>query len=121
MANKVGTYLKALAAHDNGVPFWVALPSSTVDWTISDGLGEIEIEEREAAEVTTVTGRGFDGQVATVRVVPAGSAVANPAFDVTPADLITAIITDAGILRSPYREAIRAVDHEAVIASAAAH
>jgi len=96
VANKVGTYLKALAAHDNGVPFWVALPSSTVDWTIGDGIAEIPIEERDAAEVTTVTGRGMDGQVATVRVVPAGSPAANPAFDVTPARLVTGLITERG-------------------------
>jgi methylthioribose-1-phosphate isomerase len=96
VANKVGTYLKALAARDNGVPFWVALPSSTLDWTIGDGLAEIPIEEREAAEVTTVTGRAMDGQVATVRVVPSGSPAANPAFDVTPARLVTGLITERG-------------------------
>ena len=96
VANKVGTYLKALAAHDNGVPFWVALPSSTVDWAISDGLAEIPIEEREAAEVTTITGRGLDGKVATVRMVPVGSPAANPAFDVTPARLVTGLITERG-------------------------
>ena len=96
VANKVGTYLKALAAQDNGVPFWVALPSSTVDWGISDGVAEIPIEEREATEVTTVTGRGLDGQVATVRVVPTGSPAANPAFDVTPARLVTGLITERG-------------------------
>ncbi len=96
VANKVGTYLKALAARDNGVPFWVALPSSTVDWGISDGVAEIPIEEREAAEVTTVTGRGLDGQVTTVRVVPTGSAAANPAFDVTPAQFVTGLITERG-------------------------
>ena len=96
VANKVGTYLKALAARDNGVPFWVALPSSTVDWAISDGLAEIPIEEREAAEVTTITGRGLDGKVATMRVVPVGSPAANPAFDVTPARLVTGLITERG-------------------------
>jgi methylthioribose-1-phosphate isomerase len=95
-ANKIGTYLKALAAHDNGVPFWVALPSSTIDWTISDGVREIPIEERAASEVTTVTGRALDGSIATVRVVPSFSPAANPAFDVTPARLITGLITERG-------------------------
>ena len=70
VANKIGTYLKALAAHDNNVPFWVGLPSSTIDWTVSDGVREIPIEERAATEVTTITGRALDGSVATVRVVP---------------------------------------------------
>ncbi len=96
VANKIGTYLKALAAQDNGVPFWVACPSSTIDWSVADGLAEIEIEERDAAEVTTITGRGLDGTVATVRIVPSGSPAANPAFDVTPARLVTGIITERG-------------------------
>jgi methylthioribose-1-phosphate isomerase len=94
VANKIGTYLKALAAHDNAVPFWVACPSSTIDWSVSDGL--TEIEEREASEVTTVTGRGLDGKVTTVRTVPSGSPAANPAFDVTPARLVTGLITENG-------------------------
>jgi methylthioribose-1-phosphate isomerase len=94
VANKIGTYLKALAAHDNGVPFWVALPSSTIDWTISDGLTEIPIEERAADEVTLVTGRMPDGSIASVRVTP--SDAANPAFDVTPARLVTGLITERG-------------------------
>ena len=96
VANKIGTYLKALAAKDNGVPFWVACPSSTIDWAVSDGLTEIEIEERDATEVTTVTGRGLDGKVTTVRTVPSGSQAANPAFDVTPARLVSGIITERG-------------------------
>lgn len=96
VANKIGTYLKALAAHDNAVPFWVACPSSTIDWTIADGLADIPIEEREASEVTTVTGRGLDGAVATVRIAPTSSPAANPAFDVTPARLVTGIITERG-------------------------
>ena len=86
----------ALAAKDNGVPFWVACPSSTIDWAVSDGLTEIEIEERDASEVTTITGRGLDGKVTTVRVAPSGSPAANPAFDVTPARLVTGIITERG-------------------------
>jgi methylthioribose-1-phosphate isomerase len=95
-ANKIGTYLKALAAHDNTVPFWVALPSSTIDWTIDDGVRDIPIEERAAAEVTTVTGRALDGSIATVRVTPTGSQAANPAFDVTPSRLITGLLTERG-------------------------
>ena len=95
-ANKIGTYLKALAAHDNKVPFWVAVPSSTIDWTVSDGVREIPIEERDATEVSTVTGRGTDGRPATVRVTPTSSPAANPAFDVTPARLLTGLITERG-------------------------
>jgi methylthioribose-1-phosphate isomerase len=96
VANKIGTYLKALAARDNDVPFWVALPSTTIDWTVSDGVAEIPIEERSASEVTDVTGRTADGTIATVRVAPADSKAANPAFDVTPARLVTGLITDRG-------------------------
>ena len=96
VANKIGTYLKALAAHDNMVPFWVALPSSTIDWRLSDGLRDIPIEERPTTEVTTVTGRGLDGVVATVRITPSDSAAANPAFDVTPARLVSGLITERG-------------------------
>ena len=96
VANKIGTYLKALAAHDNGVPFWAAVPSSTIDWTLSDGLAEIPIEQRGGAEVTDVTGRMADGRIATVRVMPLDSAAANPAFDVTPARLVTGLITERG-------------------------
>jgi methylthioribose-1-phosphate isomerase len=96
VANKIGTYLKALAARDNDVPFWVALPSSTIDWTVTDGVAEIPIEERAQAEVTDITGRLADGAIATVRVAAAGSQAANPAFDVTPARLVTGLITERG-------------------------
>jgi methylthioribose-1-phosphate isomerase len=96
VANKIGTYLKALAAHDNGVPFWVALPSTTIDWTVSDGIAEIPIEQRGAVEVTDVTGRTVDGTIATVRVAPVESPAANPAFDVTPARLVSGLITERG-------------------------
>jgi methylthioribose-1-phosphate isomerase len=96
VANKIGTYLKALAARDNGVPFWAAVPSSTIDWSVSDGVREIPIEQRNAAEVTDVTGRMTDGRVATVRVTPLDSGAANPAFDVTPARLMTGLITERG-------------------------
>ena len=95
-ANKIGTYLKALAARDNDVPFWVAVPSTTIDWTLSDGVRDIPIEERSAAEVTDMTGRLPDGTIATIRVVSADSPTANPAFDVTPARLVTGLITERG-------------------------
>ena len=97
VCNKVGTYLKALAAQDNGVPFYVALPSSTVDWRISDGLREIPIEERAADEVALMTGETAAGAIETVRIVPRGSPVSNFAFDVTPARLVTGLITERGI------------------------
>ena len=103
VANKIGTYLKALAAHDNGVPFWVALPHSTLDMRVRDGVREIPIEERGAAEVTDLTGRTADGRIATIRVAAAGSPAANPAFDVTPARLVTGLITERG--RIPATEA----------------
>jgi len=96
VANKIGTYLKALAARDNGVPFWVALPHSTLDMRVRDGVAEIPIEERSGAEVTELTGRTEDGRIETVRVVAEGSAAANPAFDVTPARLVTGLITERG-------------------------
>ncbi len=96
VANKIGTYLKALAARDNNVPFWVALPSTTIDWTVSDGLREIPIEERAQSEVTDITGRLPGGSIATVRVAAGGSPAANPAFDVTPARLVTGLITERG-------------------------
>jgi methylthioribose-1-phosphate isomerase len=96
VANKIGTYLKALAARDNGVPFWVASPSSTIDWLVSDGVAEIPIEERSSMEVTDVTGRTACGEIVTVRVAPADSPAANPAFDVTPARLVSGLITERG-------------------------
>jgi methylthioribose-1-phosphate isomerase len=96
VANKIGTYLKALAAADNGVPFWVALPSSTIDWRVADGVAEIPIEERGAAEVTEMTGRTRSGAIETVRIAPEATGAANPAFDVTPARLVTGLITERG-------------------------
>jgi methylthioribose-1-phosphate isomerase len=96
VANKIGTYLKALAARDNGVPFYVALPSTTIDWSIRDGCREIPIEERGAEEVTHVTGLD-EGDLRTVQTLADGSPVRNPAFDVTPARLVTALITERGI------------------------
>jgi methylthioribose-1-phosphate isomerase len=98
VCNKIGTYLKALAARDNHVPFYVALPSPTIDFTVADGLADIPIEQRGAEEVATVTGRAADGRIETVRVVPEHSPVANYAFDVTPARLVTGLITERGII-----------------------
>ncbi len=110
VANKIGTYLKALAAKDNGVPFYVALPHSTIDWTMGDGLA-IPIEERSADEVLKMPGRLADGTVVTVEIAAPGSPAGNPAFDVTPARLVTSFITERGVapataegLRSLYPE-----------------
>ena len=97
VCNKIGTYLKALAARDNGVPFYVAAPSPSIDWAVRDGLREIPIEERSAREVTHLTGRLPDGSITTVALTPEGSAAANPAFDVTPARLVTGLITERGV------------------------
>ncbi len=96
VCNKVGTYLKALAAHDNGVPFYAALPVSTIDWSLADGRA-IEIEARDALEVTHITGRTDAGRIERVRVVPEASAALNLAFDVTPGRLVTGIITERGV------------------------
>jgi methylthioribose-1-phosphate isomerase len=97
VANKIGTYLKALAARDNDVPFYVALPSPTIDFTLADGR-DIPIEQRGAEEVATMTGRTRDGRIETVQIVPDGSAVANYGFDVTPARLVSGLITERGIV-----------------------
>lgn len=97
VANKIGTYLKALAAKDTGVPFWVALPGSTIDWTLEDGVRDIPIEQRGGEEVSDLTGQTWDGRVETVRVVSPGSPVANYAFDVTPARLVSGFITERGL------------------------
>jgi methylthioribose-1-phosphate isomerase len=98
VCNKIGTYLKALAARDTGVPFYVALPSSTIDFAVDDGLAEIPIEQRSGDEVALMTGTTADGRIETVRLVPEGSAVANYAFDVTPARLVSGLITERGVL-----------------------
>ena len=98
VANKIGTYLKALAAREHGVPFYVALPSSTVDWELEDGVRDIPIEERAAREVTHLAGRAADGRVLEVEVTAPGSIAANPAFDVTPAALVTALVTERGVV-----------------------
>ncbi len=99
VANKIGTYLKALAAHDNGVPFYVALPVSTIDWTIEDGKRDIPIEKRAPEELTHVSGESENGDVHTVRLTPKASPAANYAFDVTPRHLVSALITEHGVFR----------------------
>ena len=98
VCNKIGTYLKALAAKDNNVPFYVALPSPTIDFTVNDGVKEIPIEQRGAEEVTTMTGVTADGRIESVRIVPDGAKVANYGFDVTPARLVTGLITERGVI-----------------------
>jgi len=105
VCNKIGTYLKALAAKDNNVPFYVALPSPTIDFNVVDGVAEIPIEERASEEVSAMTGRTRDGRIETVTVVPEGSQVANYGFDVTPARLVTGLITERGIV-APERKAL---------------
>ncbi len=97
VANKIGTYLKALAAADNGVPFYAALPGSTIDWALRDGVAEIPIEQRDPAEVTRMTGRTASGEVATIDIAAPGSPAANYGFDVTPARLVTGLITERGV------------------------
>jgi methylthioribose-1-phosphate isomerase len=97
VCNKIGTYLKALAAYDNAVPFYVAAPSPSIDFEIADGA-DIPIEQRAAQEVATITGKTSDGRIETVQIVPDGSPVANFAFDVTPARLVTGLITERGVI-----------------------
>jgi methylthioribose-1-phosphate isomerase len=117
VCNKIGTYLKALAAWDNGVPFYVALPSPTIDFSVDDGLKQIPIEQRAAEEVTTMTGRTADGRIEQVQIVPDGSPVANYAFDVTPARLVSGLITERGVLK-PDRAALAAAFPERTAAAA---
>ena len=113
VCNKIGTYLKALAARDNDVPFYVALPSPTIDFSISDGLAEIPIEQRNTDEVATMTGRTAQGSIATVRIVPDGSPVANYGFDVTPARLVTGLITERGVIAASRSALARAFPERA--------
>jgi len=112
VCNKIGTYLKALAARDNGIPFYAAVPSPTIDWTIEDGVEEIPIEERDPEEVRNVRGLDANGHYASVAIVPPTTAVANPAFDVTPHDLVTGIITEKGISRASERELLAFWPHD---------
>jgi methylthioribose-1-phosphate isomerase len=98
VCNKIGTYLKALAARDNNVPFYVASPSPTIDFSVADGVAEIPIEQRDPEEVATMSGLTAQGRIETVRIVPDGSPVANYSFDVTPARLVTGLITERGVI-----------------------
>jgi methylthioribose-1-phosphate isomerase len=97
VANKIGTYLKALAARDNDIPFYVGLPSPTIDWTLSDGVRDIPIEERDPDEVTHIAGKTAGGEIVSVQLTPDGSAAGNYAFDVTPARLVSGLITERGV------------------------
>ncbi len=108
VTNKIGTYLKALAARDNDVPFYAALPSSTIDWTIEDGVRDVPIEERPSREASHVRGRAGDGRLLDVQVVAPGSPVANPALDVTPAHLVTGLVTERGVATAS-RDGLRAL------------
>jgi methylthioribose-1-phosphate isomerase len=117
VCNKIGTYLKALAAHDNAVPFYVALPSPTIDFSVDDGIRQIPIEQRGSEEVTDITGRTAEGRIETVRIVPDGSPVANYGFDVTPARLVTGLITERGVLKAD-RAALLAAFPERTAAAA---
>jgi methylthioribose-1-phosphate isomerase len=118
VCNKIGTYLKALAAHDNGIPFYVALPSPSIDFNVSDGLTDIPIEQRDGIEQTTISGRTAEGRIEAVRVVPDGSPVANYAFDVTPARLVTRLVTERGVI-APTREALASAFPERATAAMA--
>ncbi len=113
VCNKIGTYLKALAARDNGIPFYVALPSPTIDFAVADGLAEIPIEQRGPEEVATMTGRTADGRIETIRIVPEGSPVANYAFDVTPARLVGGLITERGVIAADAAALARAFPERA--------
>ncbi len=101
VCNKIGIYLKALASRDNDVPFYVGLPSSTIDWTVRDGIKEIPVEARPGREVTHVQGALKDGSIGWVRVTPEGTEGGNPAFDVTPARLVTGLVTERGVCVAP--------------------
>ncbi len=117
VCNKIGTYLKALAADASGIPFYVALPSPTIDWTIEDGLRDIPIEQRDATEVSHMTGRTAAGDVVTVQLTPDGSPAANYAFDVTPARYVTGLITERGVCDAS-RKALEALFPQESVMSA---
>lgn len=118
VCNKVGTYLKALAARDNGVPFYVAAPSPSIDFAISDGVAEVPIETRSAREVSYLSGRTDDGRIESIRVTPAASPALNPAFDVTPARLVTGLVTERGVIEAS-REALARAFPERVLRATA--
>lgn len=117
VCNKIGTYLKALAAHDNGVPFYVAAPSPSIDFSLQDGAGSVPIEQRPGEEVTHVTGRSASGRIETVEITPPGSKAVNYAFDVTPARLVSGLITERGVIAAS-REALAAAFPERVVSPA---
>jgi methylthioribose-1-phosphate isomerase len=104
VANKIGTYLKALAAFDNKIPFYVALPSSSIDFTMNDGIREIPIEQRDAEEVSYMEGKLENGQIGKIRIVNEISPVANYGFDVTPAKYVTALITERGLCKANQKD-----------------
>jgi methylthioribose-1-phosphate isomerase len=107
VCNKIGTYLKALAADDNGVPFYVALPVSTIDWTIEDGVKSIPIETRPPEEITHLSGLTADGKIGRVQLTPHGSNALNYAFDVTPRRLVSGLITEHGVFPTASEDMIR--------------
>jgi methylthioribose-1-phosphate isomerase len=115
VCNKIGTYLKALAAKDNGVPFYVAAPSPSIDFSLNDGVAEIPIETRGSEEVTHMSGYTADGRIETIRITPAQSPAINYAFDVTPAHLVTGLITERGVIAAA-KEALAKAFPERVIA-----
>ena len=100
VCNKIGTYLKALAAQDNGLPFYVCLPSTTIDWNIDDGIAEIPIEQRDGCEVSEISGKLENGDISRVAIAPDETPVVNYAFDVTPARLVTGLITERGVFEA---------------------
>jgi methylthioribose-1-phosphate isomerase len=106
VANKIGTYLKALAAHDNGIPFYVALPSSSIDFTLRDGLNEIPIEQRDDSEVRFMEGL-VEGAPQKISIIPENSPVSNYGFDITPARLVSGLITEKGVCRASEEEILK--------------
>ena len=102
VCNKIGTYLKALAAYDNNIPFYVALPSSTIDWNIRDGIKDIPIEERDSNEVNFVQGKDKNMNIINVDIAPEGTKSRNPAFDVTPSRLVSGLITEHGVFEANF-------------------
>ena len=103
VCNKIGTYLKALSAFDNDIPFYVALPSSTIDWNIKNGIKDIPIEERDTSEVNFVQGKDKSNNIVNVEIAPQGTRSRNPAFDVTPARLVSGLITEYGVFDANYK------------------
>jgi methylthioribose-1-phosphate isomerase len=107
VCNKIGTYLKAVAARENDVPFYAAVPTPTIDWAVEDALREIPIEERDGDEIREVRGLDEAGKPASIRIAPAATPVANPAFDVTPAKYVTGLITEKGVIRAAEKDLLQ--------------